>query len=172
MAAVQTSWFAIKVRSRSENAVGSLLRGKTYETFLPTYQECRHYSDRIKKLDSPLFPGYLFCRLDPELRLPVLKTPGVDYILGGSKVPEPVPDQEIDALRKLVESGAPAHPWPYLRVGNKVTIGYGSFAGVEGLVVREKGMERLVLSVTLLQRSIAVEMDRSWVRPVEGLRYW
>lgn len=166
MASVPTSWFAVKVRSRSELAVGSVLRGKTYETFVPTYQECRQYSDRIKKLESPLFPGYLFCRLDPEARLPVLKTPGVDYIVGGNRVPEPVPDHEVEALRKLAESGAPARPWPYLRVGHKVKIGFGSFAGVEGLVVHEKGTDRLVLSVTLLQRSVAVEMERSWIRPV------
>lgn len=161
-------WYALRVRSKGENVVASVLRSKTYETFLPTYQECRQYSDRIKKLNSPLFPGYLFCRLDPNRRLPVLETPGVEYILGGQKAPEPVPYREIEALQKLSESGANARPWPYLKAGHKVAIRFGAFAGVEGLVVQEKGIERLVLSVTLLQRSVAVELDRTWVRPVTG----
>ncbi len=165
---IQTSqlpWFALKVRARSEALVGDLLQRKAYSTFVPTYQECRQYSDRIRKLDSPLFPGYLFCRLDPERRLPVLTTPGVEYILGNERIPEPVPDVEVEVLLKLADSGANARPWPYLRCGQTVQIRYGAFAGVEGLVVQEKGSDRLVLSVTLLQRSVAVEMERSWIRP-------
>ncbi|MEQ1885618.1 MAG: transcription termination/antitermination NusG family protein [Bryobacteraceae bacterium] len=158
-------WFVIKVHTRSEGLVVNHLRGKAYETFLPTFQEARQYSDRIKKIESPLFPGYVFCRLEPNNRLPVLKTNGVEYILGANNVPEAVPVNEIHALQQLMVAGVAARPHPYLRRGQRVKIGCGAFAGVEGLIVQERGIDRFVLSVTMLQRSVAVEMDRTWVRP-------
>ncbi|MEQ1949280.1 MAG: transcription termination/antitermination NusG family protein [Bryobacteraceae bacterium] len=166
MAFVQEQpWFVLKVRTRSEALVVNHLRGRAYETFLPTYQEARQYSDRIKKVESPLFPGYVFCRLEPNNRLPILKTNGVEYILGANNVPEEVPVREICALQKLMVAGVDARPHPFLRRGQKVKIGCGAFAGVEGLIVQERGVDRFVLSIAMLQRSVAVEMDRTWVRP-------
>jgi transcription antitermination factor NusG len=159
-------WFAIQVRSRYESVVSAFLGGKGYDWFLPTYWCRRRWSDRVKKIEVPLFPGYLFCRFDPEKRLPILKTPGLISIVGIAKRPIPVDDAEIAALRTLVDSDVAREPWPYLRVGQKVRIEYGSLCGLEGILLKCKGVDRIVLSVTLLQRSVAAEIDRDWVTPV------
>lgn len=161
------AWFALKVRARSEALVGGCLQNKGYEVFLPSYLETRKYSDRMVKVSAALFPGYLFCQLDPSRRLPILTTPGVEQIVGFGGAPEPVPESELDAVRRVLEAGAQAVPWPYLTTGQKVRIEYGALSGVEGLVVRIRGEERLVLSVNLLQRSISVDIDRGWIRPLQ-----
>lgn len=158
-------WYALKVRTRSELQVSTCLSHKCYETFVPTYKELRRYADRIKKVDAPLFPGYIFCRLDMQRRLPVLTTPGVEYIVSQERMPQEIPEAEISGIIQAVQQGK-AKPWPYLKTGDRVRVKLGSFAGVEGVLVSEKGTERLVLSVTLLQRSVAVEMDRLWIQPV------
>jgi len=163
---VELPWFALQVRTRYEKNVASFLDGKGYEWFLPTYRSRKRWSDRIKESDQPLFPGYLFCRFDPQVRLPILKTPGLISIVGSAKVPIPVDPEEILALRTLVSSGLRRQPWPYLVAGQRVRIEYGALAGLEGIFLHEKGADRLVLSVTLLQRSIAAEIDRSWVLPL------
>ena len=159
-------WYALKVRARSEPLVRTALERKAYETFLPTYQEARQYSDRVKKVDAPLFPGYLFCRLDVCRRLPVLTTPGVDYILGSSGDPEPIPEDEITSIERVLRSSAKVGPWPFLKTGSRVRVERGAFTGVEGILVNERGSHRLVLSVSMLQRAVSVEIDRTWVRPV------
>jgi transcription antitermination factor NusG len=159
-------WFALRVRSRAERLVGTALSGKGYEVFLPSYTECRRYSSCVKKIDAALFPGYLFCRLDVNHRLPVLSTRGVEHIVSCGGVSQPIDEYEIAAIRTVVESQLPALPWPYLRVGNPVRIEFGPLVGLEGQVVFEKSRERLVLSVHLLQRSVSVEIERSWVRPL------
>jgi transcription antitermination factor NusG len=139
---------------------------KKYRTFLPTWLECRQYSDRIKRIESALFPGYLFCRLDPEYRLPILTTPGVYSIVGFDRQPAPVDPDELAAIERLALSGASIVPWPFLKIGQKVAVQVGAFAGLEGILVSTKSVDRLVLSVTLLQRSLGVEIERSWIRPV------
>jgi|SRR5271157_834772 len=159
-------WFAIRVRSRAEQLVGTALSGKGYEIFLPTYLECRRYSSCVKKVDAALFPGYLFCRLDVNRRLPVLSTTGVEHIVSTAGAPHPIEESEIAAIRTVIESRLATVPWPYLKVGTPVRIEFGPLAGLEGLVVTEKSRQRLVLSVHLLQRSVAVEIERSWVRPL------
>jgi transcription antitermination factor NusG len=146
--------------------VNQALQRRSYETFLPTCVEFRHYSDRLKKVEAPMFPGYLFCRLEPHARLPVLKTPGVEYVLGAEGVPQPVDESEIAGLRKLMESGFAARAWPFLKAGQKVRVEVGAMEGVEGILMRDKGNDRLILSVTVLQRSVCVEMDRAWIRPI------
>lgn len=163
--AIPYPWYALKVRTRSEVFVGTCLTHKSYETFVPTYREVKTYSDRVKKVESALFPGYIFCRLDPERRLPILTTPGVEYIVSEDRVPKEIPEVEIDGIMRVVREGQ-AKPWPYLKSGDRVRVKLGSFAGVEGILVSEKGSERLVLSISLLQRSVAVEIDRLWVQPV------
>ena len=111
----------------------------------------------------PLFPGYMFCRLNPNDRLPILKTPWVIQIVGSHHCPVPVDEAEINAVRILVESGVPNQPWPFLQLGNRVRIESGPLRGLEGILTEFKGNHRLVVSVTLLQRSVAVEIDSAFV---------
>lgn len=167
----QKLWFALRVKPHHERAVAKALCNKGAEDFLPLYKARRRWSDRVKQLAAPLFPGYVFSRFDPRHRLSILTTPGVKFIVGRGKVPEPVADSEIAALQMIVQSGLAAEPWPFLQVGQPVQIDTGPLSGVE--VIALKNHHRLVVSVTLLQRSVAVEVDRLWIEPVKasGLRW-
>ena len=156
-------WFALQVRARCEIGVANHLEGNGYEGFLPIYKCRKCWSDRIKQVDAPLFPGYLFCRFDPQYRLPILKTPGVIQIVGYNRSPIPVDEIEIAAIQTLVASGVPNKPWPFLAVGHEVRIESGPLRGLEGILVKFRGDHRVVLSVTLLQRSVAVEIDSAFV---------
>ena len=159
----QFPWFALQVRAKHELTVANLLRGKGYAPFAPLYQRRRQWSDRTKVVETPLFPGYLFCRLNLQDRLPVLKTPGVTRIVGYGRVPEELEETEINALQAMVASGRPSQPWPYLQAGDRVQIESGALRGLQGILLEVRGMHRLVLSVTLLQRSVAVQIDPAFV---------
>lgn len=161
-------WFALQVRTRYEALVAEHLQGKGYEWFLPVYTRRTRWSDRVKEADLPLFPGYLFCRFDPRNRLPILKTPGVTQIVGYNHSPVPVEESEIRAIRTLVASGVPNAPCAYLEVGSRVRIQNGALRGIEGILIELKGKRRLVLSISLLQRSVAVEIDSDAVRLVHS----
>jgi transcription antitermination factor NusG len=166
-------WFALQIRMRHEMSVADHLQGKSYEWFLPLYKTRRRWSDRVKEVSSPLFPGYLFCRFNPHDRLPILKTPGVTQIVGYNHIPVPVDEHEIEAIRKLVASGVPNFPCAFLQVGSNVRIETGALRGLEGILTELKGKRRLVLSITLLQRSVAVEIDSdavSVIRPLHSAR--
>jgi transcription antitermination factor NusG len=160
-------WFALQVRTQHEKNVAQFLAGRGYEWFLPTYTARRRWSDRIKESETPLFPGYLFCRFNPTDRLPILKTPGVIQIVGYSRQPVPVEESEISAIQALVLSGISRQPWPYLREGDKVQIEAGPLRGLNGILTQFKGKHRLVVSVTLLQRAVAVEIDSALVSRVQ-----
>lgn len=162
-------WFALQVRSQRENYVADQLRAKGYQLFLPLYTCRKRWSDRIKNLQLPLFPGYLFCRFDPYDRLPILKTPWLLRIVGFNHIPTPVDDEEIDSVRTLVASGAAAQPWPFASVGERVRIESGPLRGVTGILSRIKGNHKLIVSITLLQRSVAVEVDSALVTPERSL---
>jgi transcription antitermination factor NusG len=159
-------WYALQVRPRFEKMVASALVTKGFELFLPLYRHRSRWSDRIKEVDLPLFSGYLFCRIDLNHRLPILITPGVTQIVGIGRAPRPVDEEEIAALKAIVLSGLQAEPRSYLNIGQRVRIEIGPLAGVEGILTALKGSARLVVSVTLLQRSVSVEIDESWVVPV------
>jgi transcription antitermination factor NusG len=166
------SWYALCVRLGFERVASQALGNKGYEQFLPLYPSARRWSDRAKQIHLPLFPGYLFCRLNVQERLlPVLTTPGVISILGSGPVPSAVPEIEISAIQAVVRSGLSAQPVPYFAGGAKVLIERGPLKGLEGIVLGTKNSNaekqcRLVVSVSLLQRSIAVEIQREWVRPL------
>jgi transcription antitermination factor NusG len=169
----QQSWYALRIQSRLGGLASTTLRGKGYEEFLPLYRARRRWSDRIKEMELPLFPGYLFCQFDVSDRLPVLTTPGVVGIVGAGKLPIPVDLEEIEAIRAVLRSGLAAQPWPLLRVGSKVYIERGPLTGLEGIITNTDKVYRLIVSVSLLQRSVAVEIDCEWARPVAdgmGLR--
>ena len=158
-------WFALRVRSRHENTVAAILGGKGYEWFVPLYKSRRLWSDRIKEIQLSLIPGYVFCRFDPQHRFPILTTPGVVSVVGIGKCPIPIDDAEIAAIQAAVRSGFPSRPWPFLQIGQRVRVEHGPLCGLEGILLYVKGQRRLVLSVTLLQRSVAVEVDDAWVVP-------
>ncbi len=159
-------WYALKVRTKSEHKLQHALTVKGLETFLPTSLEVRRYSDRMKKVKAALFPGYLFCRLDSAYLLPVVSTTGVESIVGRRGVAEHIDDQEIHAIQRAIQSDKPAMSWPYLKNGDRVRVQFGALQGVEGTLVKAHGVERLVLSVHLLQRSISIEIERDWIRPI------
>jgi transcription antitermination factor NusG len=165
MARPLLAWYALRVRSNFEWAVNAVLTSKEYEAFLPTYRTRRRWSDRTKEVDAPLFRGYTFCRFDAARRLPILTTPGVVSIIGSAAGPIEVDEGEIASVRAMVASGVLVGPWPFLREGQYVAVERGPLTGVEGIIVSLKGQYRLVVSVSLLQRSVAVEIDRDWVRP-------
>lgn len=159
-------WYAIQVLPRREWSVCSILTHKGYDVFLPLSKASRRWSDRIKVVDIPLFPGYLFCKIDRSIRYPIVHTQGVIGVVGQGGRWDPVAPAEIDAVRKLVSCGAKAQSWPFLKEGDTVRIEWGPMRGLEGLLLKLKDGIRLVVSVTLLQRSVAVEIDRLWIRPV------
>jgi len=159
-------WYALRVKSRYENTVATHLQGRGYESFLPVYKSQRRWSDRFKEIELPLFSGYVFCQFSPLNRLPILSIPGVVHVVGVGRTPIPIDESEIAAIQAAIKSGVPSQPWPFLQVGNRVRIEYGPLCGLEGILSGFRGHQRLVLSVTLLQRSIAVQVDAAWVQPL------
>jgi transcription antitermination factor NusG len=159
-------WYALRVRSNFEKVVQAGLRNRDIEEFLPTYEKESRWSDRLKKIECPLFPSYVFARFDASQRLPILMLPGFVHIVGFGNGPEPIDEGELQAVRRFVDSGLPIMPWPYLREGEMVEVQHGALEGLQGIVLRVKDRVRLVVSLTLLQRSVAVELDRDMVRPL------
>jgi transcription antitermination factor NusG len=137
-----------------------VLAAKGFEPYLPCYRVKRRWSDRVVETTVPLFPGYVFCRFDSSQRVPVISTPGVVSVVGSGKVPTPIDESEIEAIQAILLSGVPAVPHSYLQVGQKVRVKNGPLEGIEGLLVKKKSEWRMVVSITLLQRSISVEVDR------------
>jgi len=159
-------WYGVQVRPRFEKLAAAALRGKGYEEFLPLYQVRNRWADRFKIVELPLFTGYVFCRLNVHERLPVLTTPGVISIVGAGRTPVPVDEKEIEAIQAIAKSGTPAAPWPFLKEGQRVRVARGALRDIEGILVTIKNAFRVVVSVTLLQRSVAVEVDRDAICPV------
>ena len=164
------SWFALQVRSRWEGTTAGLLRGKGLETLLPTYSTKRKWSDRFKVVEAPLFPGYVFCCFDVHNRLPVLITPGVISVVGRGKTPVAVDDREILSIQAAVGSGIRMEPWPYVEIGERVRVKDDVLDGMEGILTNFKGSDRVVISVSLLRRSVALEIDRSRITPLGSPR--
>ena len=160
-------WYALTVKPRHERATARSLRSKGLEEFSPVYRARRVWCDRIKELETELFPGYVFCRFSYEQRLLVLGTPGVTSVVGFGKRPVAVDDGEIEALRAVVASGLPIQPWPYLRAGQRVRIEQGCLEGVAGIVLRDRDAFRVLINVEILQRTVAVEIDRALLTPIE-----
>jgi transcription antitermination factor NusG len=165
-------WFALTVKPQHEKAAAQALRLKGLEEFLPLYQSQRHWSDRLKELRPPLFPGYVFCRFAAGNRARVLSTPGVRSVVGFGRAPAPVADPEIKSIQTMIASGVPVGPWPFLQVGQTVRIERGPLAGLEGILVQLKDAWRVVVSVHLLQRSVASEIDRDVVSVVSRTEHW
>jgi len=161
-------WFALHVKARAEKVVSTIARNKGFEEFLPLYQARRRWSDRFKSVELPLFPGYVFCRANPEFRLPLLTIPGVVNFVGIGRVPAPIDEAEIAAIQAAVASGLAAEPYPFLEVGQRVRLAEGPLSGLEGLLVQVRKQHRIAVSVSLLRRSVAVEIERHWIRPLDA----
>ena len=150
-------WYAIQVRPRSEIATAKVLSGKGVEPLVPLYKSRRTWSDRKVDLELPLFPGYIFCRFDVRIRLPIMITPSVVRIVGNGKMPLPIDVHEIEAVMRVLQSGYEAQPHPFVAVGCRVMINHGPLAGLEG-IVKSLRNRRLILSVGMVQQSICVDL--------------
>jgi transcription termination/antitermination protein NusG len=159
-------WYALYVRSRHEKVVECGLKGKGYSAFSPFYRTRRKRVDRIAEVDVPLFPGYVFCLFDSNKRLPILMTPGIVGVVGPGNRPEPVDDTEIASIRTLALSGRPVQPWPFLRSGQRIRLQAGPLMGTEGIFLRVKDEDHLVVSITLLQRAVSVVIEKNAVSPL------
>jgi len=160
-------WFALAVKPRFDKAVARTLEIKGFETLLPLYKKPHKYGVRSKDSELPLFPGYVCCRFDVQTRLTILTTPGVIQVLGAGNTPIALSDSEVGSLQTAIKAQLPVHPFPFVREGQRVRIKRGVLAGVEGIVISSKQCLRLVLSITLLQRSVLLEIDRDRVSAEE-----
>jgi transcription antitermination factor NusG len=153
------NWYVAYTSANHEKRVSQQLLERSVEYFLPLYASVRHWKDRRIKLQLPLFPGYVFVKLDPRDRLRILQVPGVARLVGFNGRPYPLPEGEIESLRAGVMNSLRIEPHPYLSAGCRVRIKRGPLAGVEGILVRKKNVHRVVLSISSIARSAAVEVD-------------
>ncbi|MDK1031524.1 MAG: UpxY family transcription antiterminator [Planctomycetia bacterium] len=161
-------WYAIRTLSRHEKSVNLALTQTGIESFLPLHSILSQWKDRRKRVEKPLFPGYLFVRSRRTELYRVNDTRGVAYVLGNGRGAVPIPEEQVEALRQMVEGPDPVVPWPFLQTGKPVHVTLGPLAGIEGYITEVKrGTNcRLVVSLHLLGCSVAVEIDPSWVEPV------
>lgn len=154
-----SDWHVLYTRHQHEKTVNRILDGKGIETLLPLRLAANKWKDRTKLVQLPLFPCYVFFRAGIDSWLQILKTPGVHMIVPGCSGPAIVPPEEIEAVRRLTESCEFVEPFPFLKSGDRVRVKSGALAGVEGFLVRKKNFYRLVVSVEILGKSAATEID-------------
>jgi transcription antitermination factor NusG len=154
-------WWAVYTRHQHEKVAGDMLLRKGFEVFVPLYQSTRRWKDRLKTLSLPLFPSYVFIHGGIERQLQVVTTPGVYSIITAAGRTAVIPGEEIDAVKRMVENSLRVEPHPFLKCGDWVRVKAGPLEGVEGILVRMKGLCRLVISVDMLQKSVAVEVSAS-----------
>ena len=158
-------WFAVVIKPQHERTAYEGLRQRGMESFLPTYRATRRWSDRLKQLEVPLFPGYVFCRFEKTRKVPVLRTPGVRAIVSSGSEMLPIPGPEIDRVRQMVAGSAGVEPWPFLKTGQKVRVCDGPLVGLEGILSELRNAAYVVVGIDLLQRSVAVQLSRAQIRP-------
>lgn len=152
-------WYALRTRSRYEKLVRDQLDKQGIEPLLPTVKRLSQWKDRKKEVEVPLFSGYCFVRFAQQEKLPVQQVAGVVEIVGSGSRPEPIPEEEIDALRRLMTSVLPYDPHPYLYEGMKVEVVRGPLQGIHGILLRKEKRHRLIIGVQLIQQAVAVEID-------------
>jgi transcription antitermination factor NusG len=152
-------WYAAHTSANHEKRVAAQLGAREVEHFLPLYESVRRWKDRRVKLELPLFPGYIFVQMALRDRLKVQQVPGVARLVAFDGKPAALPEGEIEAMRRSLDSGLRAEPHPYLTVGRRVRLKSGPLAGMQGLLLRRKGNFRVVISIELIQRSVAVDVD-------------
>ncbi len=167
-APVDAFWYAVHTRHQHEKLVAGTLANKGFEVFLPLYTEVRQWRDRTKRLELPLFSCYVFLRGDLDRRLAIVTTPGVHGMVATGGKLSGIPEEEIQAVRSVIENRVNVEPHPFLNCGDLVRVKSGALRGLEGFLVRKKGLTRLIVSVSLLERSVAAEVDASTVERVAG----
>jgi transcription antitermination factor NusG len=163
-------WFALMVKPLYEKAVATQLSARGIEGYTPLYQVRRRRSDRVKMVEIALFPWYVFCRFSFDERLCVLRTPGVNSIVGFGGKPSPLSEDEIAAVRLVTGSGLMVKPWDPVSIGQRVRVVRGPLAGLEGILAREKTNHRLIVNIEIINRAIAVEIDRDLVNLTSEVR--
>jgi transcription antitermination factor NusG len=163
---LQPHWFAAYTRANHERRVADQLGEREVEHFLPEYESVRKWKDRKVRLQRPLFPGYVFVHLALRDRLRVLQIPGVARLVGFDGYPAAMPEEEVTRIREYLDCGQGAEPHPYLTVGRRVRVKSGPLAGAEGILLRRKGNFRVVISMELIQRAVAVDVDVTNVEAV------
>jgi transcriptional antiterminator NusG len=156
-------WYALRVRTGGEFAALSVLQYRGFHPYCPIQKERRRYSDRMKTVEVPVFPGYLFCRFDAQKKVPILSSPGVQQIVGIGGSPIPIPEEQIRNIQRVI--GAGGYATGYLKQGQRVRVTHGSLVGVEGILVSDLNGERLVVSIDLLTRSACLHIDKDSVCP-------
>ena len=159
------AWYVLRVRPRHEQAVERAIAAKGGETLCPTHTARHAWSDRVKLVETPVFPGYVFCRMRRNERRRYVEVPGVIQVVGFGRGPEAVPDEEIESLRRVAASGLDLEPVEGWRPGRQVRVIDGPLAGAGGFVEEVLGRHRLVVTVSILQRAVAVEIDARWLAP-------
>ena len=167
-AMVQSHWYAVYTCAKHEKRVAAELGAREVEHFLPLYSSVRRWKDRRVQLEFPLFPGYVFVRLALHDRLRVLQIPSVVRLVGFNGLPAALPDTEMELLRSGLSERLRAEPHPFLTVGRRVRIKSGPFAGLEGILKRKKSNLRVVISLELIQRSVAVDVEAADVLPLNS----
>ena len=165
-AGLKPAWYALYTRHQHEKNSARILANKGFDTFLPLYTAAHQWKDRVRRVSLPLFPCYVFIRGGINRRFEVLTTPGIHSWVGVAGNPSPIPDEEIDSVRQVVENTLRVEPHPFLKCGDWVRVTSGPLVGIEGILVRKKNLFRLVLSVELVEKSVAVEVDASVVERV------
>jgi transcription termination/antitermination protein NusG len=165
---VHSGWYALYTRSRHEKKLLSELADRSIDVFLPMREVLSRWKDRKKRIWLPLFPGYIFVhQIDtPENRFRVLNLPGAVRFVGHEGHAERIPDEQIDAVRRFLETKIAVDPYPYIRVGQRVEIIAGALKGIQGILVQKKGRFRFVLRVDLIRQAVSIEIDASDVRPI------
>jgi transcription antitermination factor NusG len=163
LAVYANPWYAIRVKSNHEAVTAQGLTGKGFDVCVPWCPASSLQRACASKQDAPLFPGYVFCRFNPLDRLPILTVPGVVHIVSFGGIPKPVEEEEMTAVLTMLRSGLQVASFPALPVGQRVLLEAGPLAGLSGVVLAHKNEKRFVVSVSLLQRSIGVVVDRSWL---------
>ena len=161
----QHPWFALKVNTRSEDLACRALSNRGYEVFSPTFPERRRYTDRFKVVDTPILAGYVLIRWEENSKVPILSCPAVQNFVSFGGRPEPVPERTVADIGRMLNNGG--RPVPYLTVGRRVRVETGVLAGIEGTYLRQANGGQLVISVDMIQRSVALQIDEDHVRPLE-----
>lgn len=163
-------WYAVHTKHQHEKSATSFLTRKGFEVLLPLYRATHRWKDRVQVVELPVFPCYLFLRTRLERKLEIVQTPGVFRLVGNGGHASLMSDSEIASIRRITQSSAFFEPHPYLISGDRVRVLSGPLAGIEGVLTRVKNRCRIVLSVELLQKAVAVEVDISAVARLETSR--